>query len=152
MMPEISSNGKFATPSVSTVLSFVPGYQILAFGVFLFEWMAQDLLQEADQNFQEQMWLEWQNTKTKGLDAVLSFIENSWAEENFFRSIPVNSEIINDLFKGKLKTYDEIKERRFTTKSPLTHILITYGVQDLQLGTYYDVVDCVFMNEELRKK
>jgi hypothetical protein len=37
--------------------------------------MAQDLLQEADQNFQEQMWIEWQNTKTKGLDAVLSFIE-----------------------------------------------------------------------------
>lgn len=149
MMPEISSNVKFNTPSVSTALAFVPGYQIAAFGIFIFEWMAQDLLTEADQNFQEQMWITWQNTKTKGLDAVLSFIENSWASDNFFRYIPVNSEILNDLLTGKIKTRQEIIDRRFITKEPLTHTLIIYGVEDLQLDTYYDVVDCIFMNEEI---
>lgn len=150
MMPEISSNGKFNTPSVSTALSFIPGYQIAAFGAFIFEWMAQDLLEEADHNFNEQMWLEWQNIKTKGLDAALSFIENhSWTKDNFFKSILVNSEIMNDLLKGKLKASQEIISRRFKTKEPLTHTIITYGVQDLQLGTYYDIVDCIFMNEEI---
>lgn len=150
MIPELSSNGKMNTPSVSTALAFVPGFQIAAFGVFIFEWMAQDLLEQADQNFDEVMWIEWQNTKTKGLDAVLSFIENnSWAKKNFFYPIPVNSEIMNDLFLGKLKTRQQIIDRRFTTKQELTHILITYGVEDLQLETYYDVVDCIFMKEEI---
>gem|GEM_PF-5443549 len=35
------------------------------------------------------------------------------------------------------------------TKQSLTHTLITYRVQDLQLNTYYDVVDCIIMNEEI---
>ncbi|MBE8724242.1 hypothetical protein [Flavobacterium hungaricum] len=150
MMPEISNNGKFNTPSVSTALSFVPGYQIAAFGIFIFEWMVQDLLEQADQNLDELMWIEWQNVKTKGLDAVMSFIENnSWAQKNFFYPIPVNSEIMNDLFTGKLKTRQQIIDKRFTTKQEMTHILITYGVEDSQLETYFDVVDCIIMKEEI---
>ncbi|MFH7019137.1 hypothetical protein [Flavobacterium sp. FlaQc-47] len=150
MIPELSSNGKLTTPSVSTALAFVPGYQIAAFGIFLFEWMVQDLLEESDEVFNEEMWITWQNTKTKGLDAVLSFIEyNSWATKNLFYSIPVNSEIMNDLFTGKFKVRQDIVNSRFTTKEPLTHTLITYEVEDKELDTYYDVVDCIFMNEEI---
>ncbi|PBI90987.1 hypothetical protein BSF41_16930 [Flavobacterium sp. ACN2] len=112
--------------------------------------MAQDLLEEAEHNFNEQMWLEWQNTKTKGLDAALSFINNnSWASDNFFRSYPVNTEIVNDLLIGKIKTRQQIRDRRSITKEKLTHTLITYGVEDLELDTYYDIVDCIFMNEEI---
>ncbi|MBF7091747.1 hypothetical protein IUY40_09350 [Flavobacterium sp. ALJ2] len=145
----LSSNGNLTTPSVSTALAFVPGAQIAAFGIFVFEWMVQDILAESDEVFNEHMWISWQNTKTKGLDAVLSFIENSWAKDNFFRSLPVNSEIMNDLFTGKLKTHQQIRDRRFTTKKTLTHTLITYGVRDEELDTYYDVVDCIYMNEEI---
>jgi hypothetical protein len=55
---------------------------------------------------------------------------------------------MNDLFKGKVKNRQQIIDRRFTIKEPLTHMLIMYGVEDIQLDTYYDVVDCVFMNEQ----
>lgn len=149
MMPEISSNGKFNTPSVSTVLSFIPGYQIAAFGVFLFEWMAQGLLAEADQNFQEQMWITWQNTKAKGLDSVMSFIENSWATNNRFDKILVSRETLNAVLKGKFRSIEEIRIKRFENIDPLTHTIITYRIEDKELDTYYDLVDCIFMNEEI---
>lgn len=43
-------------PSLSTYIGFIPGAQVIAFGVGVLEWISADMLREMDEMVDEQMW------------------------------------------------------------------------------------------------
>lgn len=71
-------------PSLSTFIGFIPGAQVIAFGVGVLEWIAADMLREMDEMVDQQMWISWQNAKSKGVQGAQSFKNTYWAREKGF--------------------------------------------------------------------
>ena len=71
-------------PSLSTYIGFIPGALVIAFGVGVLEWIAGDMLREMDEMDDEQMWISWQNAKSKVVQGAQSFKNTYWAREKGF--------------------------------------------------------------------
>lgn len=148
MIPELSSNGKFNKPSLSTFVGFIPGAQIIAFGVGVLEWIAQDQIREMNEWIDNQMWITWQNVKTQGIDAAKSFKRTYWAMDNGFDYIDIDQSTLNSLLKGKFKKKDELLTESFKNSSNTPqYTVFIYRVIEEEIEDYFDVVDCIFIKK-----
>ncbi len=158
MIPELSHNEKFNMPSLSTFVGFVPGAQVVAFGVAVIEWITMDMIKEMDEWVDEQMWIWWQNVKTKGLEAVKSEItpnfaqSNNWIKEKRFDYIEVSQSILNKIMKGEFKQLEEVRSANDLDFKERTHTIVTYRIEEPEIEDYYDIVDCIFINEEIEEE
>lgn len=147
MIPELNGNGKFNMPSLSTFIGFIPGAQVLAFGVEVIGWIVADMYKEMEAMVDEQMWITWQNTKTKGLEQAKGFKNTYWATDKQFNYITVGQSVLNALLKGKYKKIDQLRDESFKLNpDEPTYTIFTYRVIEEEIDDYFDVVDCIFTN------
>lgn len=147
MIPELSNNGEFNKPSLSTFVGFIPGAQVIAFGIGVLEWIAMDMIREMDEWIDEQMWIDWQNAKYKGLEAAKNFIKNYWSIDNQFQSIEISQRTLNSLLKGIFKSINELKDDVFYNDlDEVIYTIFTYRIEEPEIEDYFDVVDCIFIN------
>lgn len=152
MIPELSSNGQFNKPSLSTFIGFIPGAQIIAFGVGVLEWIAMDMIREMDEWIDEQMWISWQNTKHKGLATAKSFCDyNDWASKRRFKYYEVSKNLLNKILKGGFNNIDNLINESYSEKEAKTHTIFTNRVEDPEIEDFFDVIDCIFINDENKK-
>ncbi|RRJ92299.1 hypothetical protein EG240_03750 [Paenimyroides tangerinum] len=151
MIPELSDNKKFNMPSLSTLVglySFIPGAQMLAFGLGLAEVIIKDQLAEVDYVIEQSMWVNWQNVKTKGLEADKKFVNNDgWAETKSFLYFSVSNNLLDQILKGNIMNIDDLKDQVHGESDTKTHTIFTYRVEENEIDDFYDVVDCIFLNE-----
>lgn len=147
MIPELSGNGKFNMPSLSIFIGFIPGAQVLAFGVEVIGWIVADMYKEMEAMVDEQMWITWQNTKTKGLEQAKGFLYTDWATKKRFDKIFIDQTTLNNLLKGKYKKIQELRDESYKLNpAEPNYTIFTYRVIEEEIDDYFDVVDCIFTN------
>lgn len=83
--------------------------------------------------------------KKQGLEAVLNFIDfNGWAINKKFQAVFVCQETLDRLFKGNFKTIDELRDFNNIQNAEKKYVLISYRIIKEELGTFIDVIDCVY--------
>lgn len=149
MIPELSNNGEFNKPSLSTFVGFIPGAQVIAFGVGVLEWIAQDYIKEMKEWVDEQMWIDWQNEKAKGLNEARNFINNYWAIDNHFQAIEISQRTLNLLLKGNFNSINELKDDIYNGNIAdiLSYTVFFHRINEEAIEDYFDVLDCIFINE-----
>ncbi len=146
MFPELSGNDEFNVPSLSTFVGLIPGLDVIAFGLALTEWTMKDQIAEQDKLINESLFLKWQNIKKQGLEAALNFIDfNGWAISKKFQAVFVCQETLDKLFKGNFKTIDELRDFNNMQNKENKCVLISYRINNEDLGTFDDVIDCIFL-------
>ncbi|MEM0543422.1 hypothetical protein WFZ85_12410 [Flavobacterium sp. j3] len=146
MIPELSSNNEFNMPSLSTFVGFIPALKVYTFVFSLAEYLLLEQIEEQNKVINESFWLEWQNTKRQGLDKVLRFIDNNdWAKKNDFKTLSISYQTLQDLFKGKFKTYQKLNDASFEKDEQKPYIVVCYRVLNNALGTFTDIVDCIII-------
>ncbi|AZI32948.1 hypothetical protein [Kaistella carnis] len=151
MIPEISSNGKFNKPALSTFVGMIPGAQIIAFGVAVLEWVSADMIKEMDEWLDEQMWIRWQNSKAKGLKEARFFAGLDWAKKNGFFHESLSHQLLNRVLRGDFKEINELITAIARDSNPKTHTIFTYRVEEPQIEEYFDLIDCIFINDTNEK-
>jgi hypothetical protein len=149
MLPILSSNGEFNKPSLSTLVAFIPGADLIAVGFFVAELTLADAYLESNKILEDALWASWQNAKAKGLEAAKRFIQNYWARDKEFEEIPVGQTTLDKLLKGGFKTIEELKKDRFENNSEkdINFSVFIYKIKDEELDNYTHIVDCIFLND-----
>ena len=145
MIPELSSNNQFNMPSLSTFVGFIPALKVYTFVFSLAEYLLLEQIEEQNKVINESYWLEWQNTKRQGLEKVLAFINTPWAEKNGFKKVEVSKSILEDLFKGKFKNYQELNDASFENDPEKKYLVVTYQIKNDTLDTFTDIVECIII-------
>lgn len=152
MIPELSNNGKFNMPSLSTFVGFVPALGPIAFGVAVMGWVAQDIINDMNEFIDEYAWKDWQKAKIQGLQAARSFAKNPWAKDKQgFQFESVSHSTLNSLLKGKFNKFEDLVLENSKDASQKTHTVFSYRIVDEELDTYYDIIDCIIINDENEK-
>ncbi|WP_395045638.1 hypothetical protein [Flavobacterium sp.] len=149
MIPELSSNNKFNMPSLSTFFGLipkVPNIGVYAFAFSLAEVLIMQLNEEQDKIINESFWLEWQNAKRQGLEKVLAFINTPWADKNGFKKVEISKTILENLFKGQLKNYNDLFDSSKIKDEEKNYFVIVYRIKNDKLDTFTDIVDCIIIN------
>lgn len=146
MVPELSTNNEFNMPSLSTFVGFIPALKVWTMVFSLAEWLIMEQIEEQNQIINDSFWLQWQNIKRQGLEKVLAFINTPWADKNGFKSVPVSKQLLENLFKGKYKSYDNFFEASNMKDEEKNYHVIIYQIKNEKLDTFTDIVDCVIIN------
>lgn len=154
MFPELSDNGKFNAPSLSTFVSSIPkncviNFSVVGFGLAYTEWVLKDQKEQDDKIIDQSLWVEWQNIKKQGLDAALNFVDyNGWAKDKNFNKHFVCQETLDKLFKGTFKTINDLRDYNNMRNTENKYALISYRINKEELDTFVDIVDCVYFLKE----
>ena len=104
------------------------------------------LNEEQDKIINESFWLEWQNAKRQGLEKVLAFINTPWADKNGFKKVEISKTILENLFKGQLKNYNDLFDSSKIKDEEKNYFVIVYRIKNDKLDTFTDIVDCIIIN------
>ena len=109
MIPELSNNGKFNMPSLSTLIGFIPGGGVLAFGVAVSEWVVKDMLKQYDEWIEEGKKVHFENSKASGLKYVKNLLHmNPWFKDEYWYVENVPYATLQKLLKGKIRRFDKL--------------------------------------------
>lgn len=147
LIPEPTTNLKKGLPAISTFVGLFPGMGPISFGIAILEWISKDMIKEMNEWVDEQMWVSWQNTKNKGLKEAKSFIRAYWAITKSFVYYEISQNLLNKILKGELMNIDDLENNISKDSEIKLYTIFTYRVEEPEIDNYYDVIDCIFINE-----
>jgi len=92
----------------------------------------------------QQLWIDWQNAKAKGLASAKSFIRCYWAIDKKFTEIDITQTTLNALLKGVSKTREELRIDIFKNVSSAEnpkYTVFMYRVIEEEIEDYFHIVD-----------
>ncbi|OYU78974.1 MAG: hypothetical protein CFE23_16210 [Flavobacterium sp. BFFFF1] len=69
------------------------------------------------------------------------------AREKGFKEYYICQETLDSLFKGNFKSIEELRDFNDLQQSENKYVIINYRIDKEELGTFADIVDCIYIKD-----